>query len=649
MTPKAKIFSQLKKSEGNLSSDNLAADHGRYGQFAAGITDNADSNRGRSSLERPQPGVNGHYEWHKSRTNSSYLQERSSHLLRPKLHDGPVVEPGTESVVFMSPRIEPTRLDGSSAANRDPVVRGQNDVHRLYDLQEEGYCVEEESRSVGSEDDLPSHGEEQDRVELVSEGPGLEENKSPGDRTEGRFSEQTRKCSSDIREQRRRVQLRRVIPEESDTSEEEEENVGRTETSRRKHQPELREESIDGVNVGVREASAERRESSRNGSKQGGRQSSEEEEERNEDRPAMALRSSRKHHSEEEEEHEESNVNRRTKVTSRNRRKHVSDDESVDDVDTRDVAASKYGMKVSKDERGQSSEEDEECKVSRRTNLRSRNRRKQVSDDESFYEADTSDTAASVERRKDSSYGKDRKCQDIEEDEEYEECKVSRRTRMISRNRRNHVSDATDDSSIDTEVRTTLAPQDRMKNEGTSRLRKERSDYKEYKDDRSVAKLTKVKHVTNGSKSRQSLADRDGDTITKNTTDIDFTQKGSSVQIETQPTTRRRSKRLDDGEDTVRSTSSRKKERNRSPVVVSSSSEDSADSAEPDKSSKDAVAVVGETFQRVTRNMSSREKSRESEDHVRSKKGTLVCPCLQLTLREYPGIRTNYRTCTISK
>ena len=629
------------------------ADHGRYGQFVAGITDNTDSNRGRFSLERPQPGVNGYYEWHKSRTNSSYLQERSSHLLRPKLHDGPVVEPGTKSVVLMSPRIEPTRQDGGSAANRDPVVRGQNDVHRLYDLQEEGYGLGEgggeESRSVGSEDDLPSHGEEQDMVELVSEGPALEENKSPSDRTEGRFSEQTRKCSSDIREQRRRVQLRRVIPEESDTSEEEEENVGRTETSRRKHQPELREESIDGVNVGVREASAERREDARNGSTQGGRQSSEEEEERNEDRPAMALRSRRKHHSEEEEEHEESNVNRRIKVTSRNRRKHVSDNESVDDVDTRDQAVSKDGRKASKDERGQSSEEDEECKVNRRTKVTSRNRRKHVSDDESVDEADVSDTAASVERRKDSSYGKDRKCQETEEDEEYEECKVSRRTNLRSRNRRNHVSTSNDDSSVETVARTTLAPQDRMKNEGTSRLRKEHSDYKEYKDDRPVAKVTKVKHVTNGSKSRQSLADRDGDTITKNTTDVDFTPKGSSVQIETQTTARRRSKRLDDGENTIRSTRSRRKGGNRSPVVVSSSSEDSVDSAEPDKSSKDAAAVVGETFQRVTRNMSSREKSRESEDHVRSKKGTLVFPCLRLKLRQYPGIRTNYRTCTISK
>ena len=659
MTPKAKIFSQLKKSEGNLSSNDLSGDHGRYGQFAAGISDNTDSNCGRFSLERPQAGVNGHYDAHNSMTNL-YLQGRSSHALRTAPDDGPVVEPLT-------------RLDGNSAANRDPVPRGRNEMHHLYDLQEEGYSVDEgggrESRSVGSED--LSQEEEEDRVDLVSEVPGLEEIKSPGDQTECRVSEQTRKCSSDIREQRRRAQLRRVIPEESETSEEEE-NV-RTETSRRKQQAEVREESIDQVDVRLRQAPAGHREDASNGSKPGRRQSSEEEKECSEDGPAMALRSRRKHDLEEEVEGE---VSRRTKMTSRNR-KQASDNESVDEVEARDCPASKERRKVPKEVRGLSSEEEEESKVRRRTNLRSRSRREHASDEEFVCEVNARDAAVSVERSKVANDGRrlsseeDEECEvrrrtnlrsqnrrehasddesvdgtsdaavskerrrvstderrqsSEEEDEEEEVCNVSRRTKMTSRNRRNHVSDSNDDTSVETIVITTHAPQERRQNGGKSRLQKEHSDYREYKDDRPGTKLTSVKRVTNDNKSRQ--ADKDGETLTKNTSDIDFPQKESKEQMETQPTARRHSKRLDDIESTTRSTtrstSSRKNQLNHSPVVVvSSSSDDSADSAEPDKAQSSWDAEAETSHQRVTRNMSAREKSQETADHVQRKKGTL--------------------------
>lgn len=531
VTPVAKIFLQLKKSEGNLSvdSDDRGVDCSRRDSDGFRAF-NTDSDSSRYSLEHQQ-GVEEHDEAVHFSTHSYLLRNSSDAPGQPgyaNCEERRGTEAGKDCPISVSPRrIQFQRLNGSVDGNEKLVTGGRGMKCSLRDIEEEsdyvGVIGEEERGSLDYEENGESLGK------MAELGPEenmscceSEESKESGDETEmrqGRFNEQIRELVSnhneqnDVRRQSKklRARKRRIVSEESDSSEEENERR-RTEAHGRKPQTEERGQSEDD--------SEKRKKRGSDGNKES----------------EAATRGQ----SQENEEYVECTAGRRTTQASRSRRKHDTGESDEPESEARDMCKSEGRRKNGSDGRTESKEEE------------------------------------------------GRRQQSEEEDWDYDDSIVG--SRFIRTSKREH--NATDDKRLH------LATGGEFENK-----RKTKSST-EFKLKRSMKQV-----VSQSSKSGNHRKPRSIDRLcNKQVDNVDnSTRKTRSLSLEKEGT------------------------RLQSLIVVGSSDEESG-KVDKRNTAKNTTVVTFETptFRRVTRNMAanrrigSRDKLRESEDHIHKKKGRLM-------------------------
>ncbi|KAI0212716.1 hypothetical protein LSAT2_002323 [Lamellibrachia satsuma] len=195
VTPVAKIFLQLKKSEGNLSvdSDDRGVDCSRRDSDGFRAF-NTDSDSSRYSLEHQQ-GVEEHDEAVHFSTHSYLLRNSSDAPGQPgyaNCEERRGTEAGKDCPISVSPRrIQFQRLNGSVDGNEKLVTGGRGMKCSLRDIEEEsdyvGVIGEEERASLDYEENGESLGK------MAELGPEenmscceSEESKESGDETEMR-------------------------------------------------------------------------------------------------------------------------------------------------------------------------------------------------------------------------------------------------------------------------------------------------------------------------------------------------------------------------------------------------------------------------------------------------------------------------------
>ena len=257
VTPVAKIFLQLKRSEGTLSVDSDAVSRCDSRQFS---TSNTDSDSSRLSFEQQQ--AQRHESLHFS--TDAYLGNQA---LGPGSYMNCEERLGTDtgSMVLRFPRVCLERLDESVYKPEESVVRGQEslpendeeesaDIALLSDGENNGFALEENGEMA----ELDSGGK-------MMSCCGVQENDEADYQAEPRnhrLGKQTGECPQEdnvqrfVRKRKRtkaRKRNRSFVPEESESSDAENERRRREPRRRRHHLEEIKDDAKDDTvakNVG---------------------------------------------------------------------------------------------------------------------------------------------------------------------------------------------------------------------------------------------------------------------------------------------------------------------------------------------------------------------------------------------------------------